>query len=337
MNHREKNVDFPKIFFGPMSKEAVDCITNIAAEEKVNLGLIPSRRQIETERITPGYVNHWTTESFMSYLDNRVVVQRDHAGPSQGHNIDDGTESIQADIEAGILLIHIDPWKVSTSIEDAIERTHDMMAFSSALSEDVRFEVGTEEAIRKISAKDLNKFLSGLRNRSRDLFAQIIFCVVQSGTSINENKNIGRFNYGRSKRMCDIVRRYGLVPKEHNSDYLTASDFYLRKLSGVESFNVAPELGVLQTTIVMKNLLTFGLQKEKNSFARACEVSNKWEKWTTRNCLSPEEKAILCGHYNFMTNEWKECLSSLEKYMDITVEIESALQQKIRELIWTTA
>ena len=50
-----------KICFGPMSKNIVDVIIEIANKNKKTITLIPSRRQIE---YNGGYVNNWTTKYF---------------------------------------------------------------------------------------------------------------------------------------------------------------------------------------------------------------------------------------------------------------------------------
>jgi hypothetical protein len=336
MSNIENKKLVPKIFFGPMSKIAVDCLVKITEESEVNIGLLPSRRQIESGKISPGYVNNWTTEAFVDYLDGRITVMRDHAGPGQGLLYDDGKASIMADIECGISLIHIDPWKCCNSIEEAVDKTSDLMEFSADISKDVMFEVGTEESISPIKSTELSYFLELLKKKTGDLFSRVVFCVVQSGTSIKENKNIGVFNHKRSKAMCDIVRSHGLLAKEHNSDYLTASDFYLRKSSGVDAFNIAPELGVLQTATVLQNLDKFQLIDEKKSFLEACNASGKWKKWTNRSNLSLEEISILSGHYNFSTEEWEKCMQKLDEYLDIEFEIRSAMHKKITEILWAT-
>jgi hypothetical protein len=54
----------PKYFIGPMSKNVVDTIIDFCKSTNNNIGLIPSRRQVE---FNGGYVNNWTTSEFSKY------------------------------------------------------------------------------------------------------------------------------------------------------------------------------------------------------------------------------------------------------------------------------
>ena len=73
-----------KIFLGPMSKNIVDTVIDYSNEFKFPFTFIPSRRQVE---YNGGYVNNWTTESFVNYVKRKgkyIFVERDHGGPGQG-------------------------------------------------------------------------------------------------------------------------------------------------------------------------------------------------------------------------------------------------------------
>ena len=58
-----------KIFIGPMSKNVVDSVIEYCNDNNVNIGLIPSRRQVEN---TGGYVNNWTTKEFCEYVKSKT-------------------------------------------------------------------------------------------------------------------------------------------------------------------------------------------------------------------------------------------------------------------------
>ena len=75
---------------GPMSKNCVDSVIEIAEEYKIPLTLIASRRQIEMEELGGGYVNNWTTSSFSEYVKSKdksknIILARDHGGPWQNN------------------------------------------------------------------------------------------------------------------------------------------------------------------------------------------------------------------------------------------------------------
>ena len=80
-----------KYFIGPMSKNVVDSVIEL---DNPIVGFIPSRRQVDYDG---GYVNNWTTKQFSEYVNNRVVIQRDHGGESQGNKQDDGLTSFLFD------------------------------------------------------------------------------------------------------------------------------------------------------------------------------------------------------------------------------------------------
>ena len=75
---------------GPISKNCVDSVIEIAEEIKTPLTLIASRRQIEMEELGGGYVNAWTTSTFSNYVKSKnksknVILARDHGGPWQNN------------------------------------------------------------------------------------------------------------------------------------------------------------------------------------------------------------------------------------------------------------
>src|SRR5210317_2103002 len=139
-----------KFCFGPMSKNIVDAIIGLSNQKKIPITLIPSRRQIDYNR---GYVNNWNTKEFSNYVKENsqfIAIQRDHGGPGQGSFEDDGYESLKEDCKY-FDSIHIDPWKKFSRFEESLKWTIDMINFCFAINPELFFEVGTEEAIRKIT------------------------------------------------------------------------------------------------------------------------------------------------------------------------------------------
>ncbi len=89
-----------KIFIGPMSKNIVDSVIEFSNNSGITLGLIPSRRQVESDG---GYVNNWKTLDFCEYVrskTDKVLLVRDHSGPGQGYYEDDGIESFKNDCKS---------------------------------------------------------------------------------------------------------------------------------------------------------------------------------------------------------------------------------------------
>lgn len=298
---------YPRLFVGPMSKEIVDIVIEYSLEKNI-LGLIPSRRQIEN---TGGYVNNWSTDQFSSYVKNKnkeVLLVRDHGGPGQGQLPDDGLSSLDSDIESNFNILHIDPWKECNSLEEGIDKTLTLIEHCLEKNEKTLFEVGTEEAIFSYTDKDLDKFLGALKSRLGDKFHNIKYAVIQSGVRISGTQNIGNFDKDRLEKMVKVVKKYGLLSKEHNGDYLTKDQIETRAKVGLDSINIAPEFGVTQTRVMLDNQMI----DLDESFSTCLEV-NKFSKWLPEDKKHNPSKRLVVevsGHYCFTKEPF---LSSTEK------------------------
>lgn len=315
-------------FIGPMTKNVVESVIDFNKENHNLFGMIPSRRQVECADLGGGYVNNWNTADFTSFAGSTVIL-RDHGGPKQGKDVDDGKESLRHDIELGIKFIHIDPWKNVSTIDDAVTQTINLMEFCNRLSEDCFFEIGTESAIYKYTPDELLYFLTNVYNTSGALFSKVVYCVVQSGTQVLGTSNIGKFNFDESKRMCQIVKRFGILAKEHNSDYLTNEEIRLRKDAGVDSLNIAPEFGVLETDVIIDMLKTAPSLLE--DFLNLCYKSGKWKKWVKEE-PTRLEIARICGHYVLSTEEFINIKRSLNKD-DFDFVIKKKIKDNLSRLV----
>lgn len=319
-----------KVFIGPMTLNVVNAVKRF--NDKNNFfGLVPSRRQIECASMGGGYVNNWSTEDFKNYTKNTVIL-RDHAGPGQGSLPDDGKYSLETDIKSGINFIHIDPWKRCKSISEAIDSTINLINFCININSNCYFEVGTESSIYPYSKNELETFLSGLEKNLKSNFDKLVYGVVQSGTQVLALGNIGNFDFEKSKDMCDTVHKFGLLAKEHNSDYLSSEDIKNRIDAGVDSFNIAPEFGVLETKTIL-NLLSH----DKNlleEFKSLAYKSKKWEKWVNHEPTVLEATTI-CGHYVLSTKEYSEIKNSLnDPKFDETISL--AIDRKLENIYEAT-
>ena len=317
-----------------MSKNCVDAVLEFNLESPHKVGLLPSRRQIECTSLGGGYVNDWNTHNFCAYVNqnNTTLIQRDHAGPNQGNEKDDGRESLSEDIFCGINLIHIDPWKKYDNIDSACNSTLELMRHCLSLDKTVKFEVGTEEAIRSLTALELNYFLRHLKMKAGSLFDNIIYAVVQSGTSVIEDKNIGNFNPLKSKEMCNAVSNFNLIPKEHNSDYLSLQEIRDRMDCGVVAFNIAPEFGVLETKLILKKLEEYDLSLEKKAFINTCFKSKKWSKWVQSSARTHEYLTVLCGHYNFTTSASVNALNKINEYENFSFLVKEKIKKRFKSV-----
>ena len=302
-----------------MSKIIVDVVIELQSE---NLGLLPSRRQID---YNGGYVNNWNTQTFSEYVkkSSDLIIERDHSGAEQG--ILNNDEYISLGIDSNYIdIVHVDPWKKYKNLEDGISETVEYIKFIHNKNKNVKFEVGTEESIRKFSPEELNHFIQELKNRlSKDEFENIEYVCIQSGVSLDivEQKNNGDFNRDRLIKMIDITSKYGKKSKEHNGDYLSNDEIKKRFNDGLDSINIGPEIVQLETQLYLDNFTDTQLQE----FYQVCLESKKWEKWVTEDFDITNKKMLIlvCGHYCYS----KYNLPNLDE------NIKKILKLKIRELL----
>ena len=292
------------LFIGPMSKEIVDVVIDYTNSTKNTLGLIPSRRQIEN---TGGYVNNWSTDNFCHYVAEKtdnVVLVRDHGGPLQGEKKDNGKASLASDISAGMEILHIDPWKATSTIHEGVHNSLKLIDFCLKKNENILFEVGTEEAIFPYSPKDLDYILVELQAALGTDFDKITHCVIQSGVKISGLQNVGNFDPVRLSEMVKVAHGSGLLSKEHNGDYLSATEIKARVKLGLDSINIAPEFGVTQTSLILETLTPEELQMAQT----VCKKAGKYKKWIPEHLSDDPPLDLIVktsGHYCFTSEPFK--------------------------------
>jgi fructose/tagatose bisphosphate aldolase len=319
-----------KYFIGPMSQNVVDTIIEFCNKTNNNIGLIPSRRQVEWDG---GYVNNWNTKNFSEYVNrksNSIVLQRDHSGPGQGQFDDNGISSLIDDCKY-LNLIHIDPWKKYSKYEEGLEWTIDMIKLCNAINPNLEYEVGTEEAIRRFEASELDQFLKDLKiHLSPKLFTKIKYLVIQSGTSLKGTTQTGEYDNQRLSDMIAVAKKYNLLTKEHNGDYIPVSIIKEKFNLGLDAINIAPEFGLIETQTYLDNI------KEDNildKFFNICYESKKWVKWVDED-FDPFTNKIdlikICGHYVLSNPQFLSEIKS--QFPNIDKQIKFNIKSKLNEL-----
>ena len=320
----------PKIFIGPMSKNIVDAIIEYSNKNNTPIGIIPSRRQIEHDG---GYVNGWKTEDFAKYVKNgsdNILLVRDHGGPLQGATPDSGIDSFVIDCNF-MDLIHVDVWKKHEDYHDGLKATIEFINLGYSINPDLCYEIGTEESIRPTTPEELNQLINDLRLALPEkVFKKIIYCVIQSGTALEGSSNTGNYNQDRLTRMVNVVKKQGLIPKEHNGDYLPKGLINEKFKSGLECINIAPEFGGIETKMILDSIND---EKLVDEFYEICYDSKKWVKWVPSD-YKPEENKIeiikISGHYVFSDPKFIELKSKLSISDD---EIKNEIKNRIKTLL----
>jgi D-tagatose-1,6-bisphosphate aldolase subunit GatZ/KbaZ len=310
-----------KYFIGPMSKNVVDSVIEYNSSE---IGFIPSRRQVD---YNGGYVYNWTTGEFATYVNGRVPIERDHGGVGQGYKYDNGMESFTHDSKY-FDIIHIDPWKKYDNLHEGLQKTVDYINFIYNINNKIKFEVGTEESIRRFELHEIRLLLSLLeRNLKPKVFDNIEYVVVQSGVGLDLGKqvNTGNFDGDRLREMVGFCKAYGKKTKEHNGDYLTSDEYKDRFDLGLDSINIAPEFGQLETLCYLDEM-----GDDIEDYYQICYDSQRWEKWVDYDFVPEHNKKELikiCGHYVFSDKTFLDIKPSIDN------EIKKVITNKLKGLV----
>lgn len=312
-----------KLACGPMSREIIEAVFSHSHKYRIQLMLICSRNQVDVRN---GYV--FTTQQYMDYVaemehkyqQSDIIVCRDHCGPGFGsldNSIESVRDTIRCDLEHEFDLIHIDLCHTSRSHEEKLRNTTELMKFALNINPNIMFEIGTDENIG-VSETNVDKVVSDLRICQQ--ITNPIFYVVQTGSLVREIYNTGIFNVDKIRTMYEALHRYGVKLKEHNADYLTTEQIAVRQ-GVVDAVNIAPQLGVVQTSYVLSQALIYGINIEPF----IVEIINglNWKKWMPNNFYNPYSylRALVAGHYHFNGPAYQQLIDKLSKHIDVKMNI----------------
>ena len=320
-----------KWYLGPMSKNIVDTVIEFSLKNpRLETCFIPSRRQIE---YNGGYVNNWTTADFCEYVKTRnpnIHIERDHGGPGQGVEDDDGYDSLREDVKY-MDIIHIDPWKKYQNLRYGIKSTIDMIMFCDKLNPNLQYEIGTEQAIREFSVEEIEYIIINIKEKLFPaLFNKIKYVVIQCGTELCEGNNTGTLNKDKLVKMLELAKKYNLIAKEHNGDWVSATSVKEKSKLGLSHINIAPELAEVETKIILKNIKNN--MEDYDKVYTLCYNSDKWKKWVSDSFIPEENKESLIlfsCHYIYARPEFQKII---KKYSGIDIEIKDSIYKKLLDL-----
>lgn len=309
------------VAFGPMSPEIVEAVFKYSHVTHYPLMLIASKNQID---YAGGYVNNWTTQSYMQYikemrsqyLDSDVLICRDHCGPGFNGNTEltDTFKTINEDIKSGFDLIHIDFCHYPGPRQHSLEKAAEAINFAKRLNSRIRFEIGTDEINQA--------FNIGQARRDVEFFLQYCnpdYYVINTGSHVLEDQQVGVFNITNTQQAKNMLSNYGLKLKEHNADYLIPDQIRQRK-DLVDAMNIAPELGVNQTKKIISLCNQYHINYD--AFLDTSYKSKKWKKWL--HLTSPDDKyscALFAGHYCFTSKEYSRICNHLNDHINLKEEL----------------
>lgn len=334
--------------------------------------LIASRRQVDSERFGGGYVNNWTTQDFARYvIDNdkkgKLLLARDHGGPWQNTReveqklslrraMESAKSSLRADLDAGFQVIHIDPSvdiHASPKVDDVLDRIYELYEYcwshAQRLGQEVVFEIGTEEQSGSTNTQEeLDYTLNAIMGYCKcNQLPKPTFVVIQTGTKVMEMRNVGSFDTPvrvshelpaeiQVPKMIEICNRYGILMKEHNTDYLSNEALKWHPRLGIHAANVAPEFGVAESRALVSLLETQGLQTYADRFLQIAFDSRKWEKWMLEDSQASErDRALIAGHYVFSQPECVELKEMARQALaPRQIVLDDVLKQAVKKSIY---
>ena len=300
-----------KLGFGPMSKEIITILAEHTQKNNYPLMIIASRNQVDYDS---GYVctSQELVDQVAPYRSEYLLVCRDHCGPyfsdlDQGLSIEDAMirckKTIAADVAAGFDLIHIDVSRINA---DQFYYAKELIEYVLSLSPSMKLEFGSEnntgldinDSAERIA--DQLEFLKPYKNN-------VIFFVSQTG-SLTKDNQIGKFDIESNRQLKETIHAAGFLFKEHNADYFTEEDIKLRIQAGVDSLNIAPQLGKLQTES-LKEIAPPALWQKFSDYVYA---QNYWQRWVAPGETNQDIAVKVSGHYCFNSNEYRAIMDNID-------------------------
>lgn len=310
-----------------MSKEIIEILAKHTQENNYPLMIIASRNQVD---YATGYVctTAELAEQIKQYKNPNLLLCRDHCGPyfcdldrelSIEEAIDRCMKTIAADISAGFDLIHID---VSRIKDNQLHYAKQLIEYALSLNPDIKLEFGSEDntGINITSSLARIDVQLGFLNPYKE---NIVFFVTQTG-SLTKDGQAGKFDIERNKEISEQIRAAGFMFKEHNADYFTIEDIQQRIEAGVDSLNIAPQLGVMQTALLKE----FAPTDLWTTFSDLVYNQNYWQRWVPEGVTDKDIAVNVSGHYLFNSQTYKDIIASIDYD-----KFKSQLTQKITKLL----
>jgi D-tagatose-1,6-bisphosphate aldolase subunit GatZ/KbaZ len=303
-----------KLGVGPTSPEVVDTCIKYSYIHNFPIMFIASRNQVDFDA---GYA--FNTQELVKFIksnkyynQNLIKICRDHCGPNFSDKdkklnefeiLERCKNTIKHDINNEFDLIHIDVSRVNNSQQSFVAAS--LIDIATKLNNNIALEFGCEDN----TGANLKDTLVMVDSQIK--FAKqhnnIVFLVNQTG-SLTKQTQVGIFNEELSKQIADKIHKSGFLFKEHNADYLNLHQVKLRKHTGIDAINIAPQLGYIQTYVLDKLGYNYGYELGK--FKEFVIEQDYWKKWVTDNITDVETKFMVSAHY-FFNSEYAKTITEI--------------------------
>jgi tagatose-1,6-bisphosphate aldolase non-catalytic subunit AgaZ/GatZ len=258
-------------------------------------------------------------------------------------------QSIEACIQAGYALLHIDPTVDRTlkpgqaiAIETVVDRTVELIGFAEDVRDryglpEISYEVGTEEVHGgMVDLSGFDRFMVLLRDEMEKAGLSHVwpcFFVAQVGTDLHTTK----FDREAAQAIYQRLHPSGSLAKGHYTDWVARLQDYPR--SGMGGANVGPEFAaeefnaLADLTRKENALLQRDRRGETSDFMvvlqSAIVDSGRWQKW-----LEPQEAGLRFDELSRERRLW--LLQTGSRYiwtMDRVVAARQLLYRNVSEII----
>ncbi|MBL7072004.1 MAG: class II D-tagatose-bisphosphate aldolase, non-catalytic subunit [Candidatus Omnitrophica bacterium] len=310
-----------KLGIAPLSTEIIEAVFRYSHSREKELMVIVSKNQVDYVR---GYVNGWTTREFRKFIEknkkahsqSNIKLCRDHCGPGFNgkYDIEDAYRTIEEDIANGFDLIHIDFCHFKGNAREKLVASRKTIEHCLNLNSDIKLEVGSD------GNSSSRNTLNSLEEVEEEISFFKTFCdpefyVVQTGSLVRRGRQAGSFNKELVEEIASFIYREGIKLKEHNADYLSKEEILQRK-DLVDAMNIAPQLGTVQTRLVLDKCLQYGV--DCNDFLNIVYKGNRWKKWVDgAKSIDRILSAQIAGHYHYTSDEYIRIIDRLNKREDM--------------------
>lgn len=277
-------------------KLCVGAVSRRVVEEAARLNvhqIVASRRQVD---VGGGYtgLDQYGLVNLVRDLGSRSLVVRDHGGPNQGPEPDDGLDSLRADIAAGFDAVHLDVCKVDRDLQEET-----LLALVRA-TEPTPYELGGEHDEQAWTNR-LHRYLAGRDCRPPTAV------VLDTGAHIWADRQRGPVHMPGDPVMqitADTLHAHGIATKAHNFDWIGGRERYDHV---VDIYNLAPELALVE----IDAWLTVLDRDAARDLLYMGYLSDAWRRW-----FGPEEGTYIerarCGvRYVLETDEARKTLATV--------------------------
>jgi tagatose-1,6-bisphosphate aldolase non-catalytic subunit AgaZ/GatZ len=292
-----------KLGIGPMSPEVVDACLAYSNYYQFPLMVIASRNQVDYDNgysfKTKELVNHITSNSF--YNSDLIKICRDHCGPNFADvdktipydmSVHRCKETIKEDITNNFDLIHIDVSRVEQDKQDTL--AVELIDYALSLNPNIAIEFGCEDNTGLNLLDNLHTVDKQIEFAKK--YKNIVFLVNQTG-SLTKHTQIGTFNVELSQSIANRLHNNNFLFKEHNGDYLNKNQAALHYKTGIDSINIAPQLGYIHTLVL--NKLGYYYPHELKKFKEYVLNQGAWRKWVVDGIDDEQIKFLVSAHYYY--------------------------------------